>query len=76
MEAFKITQTTNSNKLTIQIPDEFISKKLEIIIFPFDEENVIWKEHNVNILNKAYSTEEPEYHLSMVKEPNAKYGKR
>ncbi|MFI5221001.1 MAG: glycosyl hydrolase family 31 [Bacteroidia bacterium] len=76
MEALKITQTTDSNKLTIDIPDEFISKKLEIIIFPFDEESEDWKEHNLNRLNKAYSIDEPDYNLSMVKEPNDQYGKR
>ena len=76
MEAIKITQTTHNNKLTIDIPNEFISKKLEIIIFPFDEEAGDWKDYNLNSLNKAYSDNEPEYNLSMVKEPNADYGKR
>ena len=76
MEALKITQTSNSNKLTIDIPDIFISKKLEIIVFPFEEELDEWEKHNLNSLNKAYSAEEPEYNLAMVKEPNAEYGKR
>ena len=76
MEAIKITQTSDSNKLTIYIPNEFISKKLEIIIFPFDEEAEDWQELNLNSLNKAYATNEPDYNFSMIKEPNAEYGKR
>ena len=76
MEALKITQTSHSNKLTIDLPNSFISKKLEIIVFPFDEEDEDWKNYNLNSLNKAYSDDEPEYNLSMVKEPNADYGKR
>lgn len=75
MEALKITQTSHSNKLIINIPNEFVSKRLEIIVFPFDEEHEEWKDYNLNSLNKAYSTDEPEYNLAMVKEPNAEYGK-
>ena len=76
MEAIKFTQTSNNNKLTINIPDAFISKKLEIIVFPFDDEADEWVEHNINTLNKAYSSNEPEYDLTLVKEPNIEYGKR
>lgn len=76
MKALRITQTSESNKLTIEIPNSFISKKLEIIIFPFDEDEEDWKVQSLNSLQKAYSDEEPDYTHSMVKEPNADYGKR
>jgi hypothetical protein len=69
-EALKIMQITNSNKLTIDIPNNFVSKNLEIIIFPIDEEPNEWNELQVNNLDHAYSTNEPGYELSMLKEPN------
>ncbi len=76
MEALKITKSSNSNKLTIDIPNNFVSKNLEIIIFPIDDEANEWNEVQVNTLNKAYSVNEPEYELSMLKEPNVDYEKR
>jgi hypothetical protein len=76
MEALKIMQITNSNKLTIDIPNNFVSKNLEIIIFPIDEEPNEWNELQVNNLDHAYSTNEPGYELSMLKEPNIDYEKR
>ena len=76
MEALKIMQITNSNKLTIDIPNNFVSKNLEIIIFPIDEERNEWNELQVNNLDKAYSTNEPAYEMSMLKEPNIDYEKR
>jgi hypothetical protein len=75
-EALKIMQITNSNKLTIDIPNNFVSKNLEIIIFPIDEEPNEWNELQVNNLDHAYSTNEPGYELSMLKEPNIDYEKR
>lgn len=76
MEALKITQSSNSNKLTIDIPNNFVSKNLEIIIFPIDDEVNEWSEIQKNNLNNAYSSKEPEYELSMLKEPNTDYEKR
>ncbi|NDC30217.1 MAG: hypothetical protein EBZ58_04625 [Bacteroidetes bacterium] len=76
MEALKIMQITNSNKLTVDIPNNFVSKNLEIIIFPIDEEPNEWNELHANNLDNAYSTNEPGYELSMLKEPNIDYEKR
>jgi hypothetical protein len=76
MEALKITKSSTTNQLIIDLPNNFVSKNLEIIIFPIDEPQDDWKTQQINTLNKAYSSNEPEYDLLMLKEPNTEYEKR
>ena len=38
-----------------------------------DEEQQFWKQLSKSNLTKAYNYDEPEYDLSMVKEPNPRY---
>ncbi|MCA0426334.1 MAG: hypothetical protein LCH37_02775 [Bacteroidetes bacterium] len=76
MEALKITKSSSTNQLIIDLPNNFVSKKLEIIILPVDEPQNDWTTQQINTLNKAYSTDEPEYDLLMIKEPNTDYEKR
>jgi len=51
------------------------SKCLVLVIE--DEEDILsaqnWSAFSLGNLNRAYSRDEPEYALSMVKEPNPKY---
>lgn len=75
MEALKIIATSQNKQLTIELPDNFISKRLEIVVFPADEEDE-WKNQSITGLNNAYGDNEPDYTNQIVKEPNEQYGKR
>lgn len=77
MEAFKIIATSKNKQLIINLPDNFVSKRLEILVFPADDEDDIeWKSQSITGLNNAYGNDEPDYTSQMVKEPNEQYGKR
>ncbi|MAO65264.1 MAG: hypothetical protein CL666_09720 [Balneola sp.] len=47
--------------------------KLLVILLEDEEE---WAELSTKNLNRAYGESEPEYELSMVKEPNSEYESR
>ena len=76
MEALKIIKSSSTIQLIIDLPNNFVSKNLEIIIFPIDDQQDDWNNQQINTLNKAYSTSEPEYDLLMIKESNTEYVKR
>ncbi len=50
------------------------NKKVKVLLL-IDEEEMDNEFHNLSVqgLSKAYSIEEPEYDLSLVKEPNPSY---
>ena len=70
MEVLKIIQTSVSNQMLIQLPDRFVARKLEILVLPADDDSNAWEHQSIKTLNSAYSEDEPEYTLLMVKEPN------
>ncbi len=76
MEALKFTKSSSTNQLIIDLPNNFVSKNLEIIIFPIDDQQEDWSIQQINTLNTAYSKSEPEYDLLMIKESNTEYEKR
>jgi len=76
MEVLKIIQTVTGKQLIIELPERFISKKLEILVFPADDEEESWQNQNTQTLNRAYSSNEPDYTVNMLKEPNQEYGER
>ena len=68
MEALKFTKSSSTNQLIIDLLNNFVSKKLEIIIFPIDDQQDDWSIQQINTLNNAYSKSEPEYDSLMIKE--------
>jgi hypothetical protein len=39
MDVFKEIKHVKGNQITINVPDEFIEKDVEVIVLPLDEEN-------------------------------------
>lgn len=46
---------------------------IEITLHTKDEEHLSWQKFSKEQLSKAYGTDEPEYDLNMIKEPNPRY---
>ncbi len=68
MEALKIIKSSSTNQLIIDLPNNFVSKNLEIIILKIDDQQDDWINQQINTLNNAYSKSEPEYDFLMIKE--------
>jgi hypothetical protein len=72
----------NAMYLTIRINNKTIyddlilylrSQKIQIVSQQPDDEEAVWHHFFAEGLNKAYSKDEPDYELSMIKEPNPEY---
>lgn len=72
MKALKGTYDGEHIRLEEDVKLKKDSKLLVIILNDEDE----WTELSAKKLNRAYGKNEPEYELSMVKEPNSDYESR
>lgn len=82
MEAIRKKIKRKGNKITIELPEDFIAEEIEMIIFPYDSEEVKnpleketdeWRKFSISNLERAYSEDEPDYSNVLVKERNPKY---
>ncbi|MEO8210501.1 MAG: hypothetical protein ABI840_08060 [bacterium] len=82
MEAIRKKIKREGNKITIELPSDFIAEEIEMIIFPYEDqkeknllENEIdgWRKFSLNNLDRAYGKDEPDYCNVLVKESNPKY---
>ncbi len=82
MNAIRKKIKRTGNKITIELPEDFIAEEVEMIIFPYDSkeeknssetEAEDWTKFSVKNLERAYGEDEPDYSNVLVKEPNPQY---
>ncbi len=66
----------DQGKMSIENPPVIKNKKVKLLILIDEEDNNQFYNLSAQGLSMAYSTEEPEYDSSLVKEPNADYAAR
>lgn len=61
-------------KLTIDNLPEFKNKNVKLLFLLSEKENENWYSVSSQGISNAYSSNEPEYQISLVTEPNDNYG--
>lgn len=74
MRAIETTANFNENgELEIDNLPVVRNQKVKLLILLEEKEKNEWNQFSSQHLSDAYSTNEPEYNLDMVKEPNPEY---
>jgi hypothetical protein len=76
METRTLRAHFDGNQILLDEPFELEpNAKLLITVLPkaFDEEREDWVQLSLESLARAYSDDEPEYSMDLVKEPNPEY---
>ncbi len=75
MEAIETTaQFDEEGRLKVDQFPKLKNRKAKVIILLSETENDEWLAFSVNNLSGAYAVDEPEYPLSLIREPNEEYG--
>ncbi len=74
MQAIETTANFNEmGELKIDYLPIIKNQKVKLLILLDETEQKEWQQFSGQALSKAYSQDEPEYMLDMIKEPNPEY---
>lgn len=80
MEAIRQKIKRTGNKLIIELPEDFKSEMIELILFPAEDNSEEidiqlneWSSFSLRNLETFYSNNEPDYSSVQIKEPNVNY---
>ncbi len=72
----KILKGTFDGKHIRLEKDVQLQKNSRLLVILLDEEDEKWSEFSSKSISRAYADDEPEYEVSMIKEPNSEYESR
>ncbi len=80
MEAIrKRIKRNGKNKITIELPSDFKSENIELLIFPVENSEMEstefddWENFSITNLDSMYNKDEPDYTNVMINERNPNY---
>jgi len=76
MDAMRIITTINGDTLRIPEISRFSGQKVELIIFPLDDDHADMNAASLAGLSLAYGNEEPNYSACDLREKNLGYAER